>query len=86
MSKPTVIGVMLAFLHRQASHNSNVWSDGKRLESHRVILGKWRRGEINPTIQPLAPDVLQTCGAPRTVLKHHGWYKELLNYHVNNVN
>ena len=85
-SRMTVIGVMLAFMHRSPACSGNVWSDGDRLESYRVLLGRWKRGATSPCVQAITRKDLSSCGASRTVAKHHGWYKELVNFHKNNVN
>ena len=85
-SSTTVNGVMLLFLCHQQGCNGSVWSNGKRLESHRVLLGSWITGEKHPRVHPIATKTLQTCGAPRTLRRHYVHYKELVNYHVTNVN
>jgi hypothetical protein len=86
VDRTTVIGVMLAFLGRCPSQSGSVWSDGRRLESHRVVLGKWAPGSVNPSVRTIPPSELRGSGAPRTVVKHHRWYKELVTYHINNFN
>lgn len=82
----TVVGVMLQFLRRKPSSSGDVWTDGKRLESYRVVLGRWAPGSITPSVRAIQPKELLVCGAPRTVTKHHRWYEELVEYFVNNVN
>lgn len=80
---PTVVGTICAFLLRRRSRSGDVWTDGNRLESNRIVLGKWIAGEKVPRIRRIEPKDIEMLADPRaerTVRKQHRWYQDLVNY------
>lgn len=81
MSRPINLGVMLDFFHRIPSSNGVVWNDGSKLESNRIVLGRWAPGSTTPSVRTLLPKEVT-----RTVSKHQRMYSLLVDYHKKYLN